>query len=261
MSHRGDHRPVVGTRRGPSGRALRLLPVVLIALVGSACGGGSKEPVAAADLLTCAGPPFSPRVFDGSADAAGGTGPVADALRSVLAMPELSGATDAGWRELGRSSDEVWFGAGEPPFLSGYVHLQQVGSAWTYAGFGSKCTVQPVVPGRSVARWGLDPEAATTGAATTSIDVIVNDSDCSGGVGPEGRLDEPKIAVTDATVSITFTTRPLGGNQTCPGHPPAHRRVDLPERLGARTLVDGGLFPAQPPCRVESGDCADEEPA
>jgi len=64
------------------------------------------------------------------------------------------------------------------------------------------------------------------------------------------------VRITATAVVITFTSEPSGFT-TCLSHPAVRRVVALPEPLGARTLLDGGVYPAQPPCpdarRTECG--------
>ena len=248
---RSGHRTMIGVPR--------LIAILLVLL--TACGEDPSPPMTTTDdlLLTCVGPPFSPEVFDREANAEEGRSAEGEALRAVIRGPLLTGrSSGAGWRELGRSSDQVAYGRGDPPVLAGYVVLRRDGNEWRYHGSGSSCVVRPYRAGRTMARWGLDPNGAEVTPETTRIAVIVNDSVCAGGVGPEERLDDPTVDVTAETITITFTSKPPTGNRTCPSHPPARRTVDLPEPLGGRQLRDGGIFPPQPPCRIEGGDCAND---
>lgn len=264
-NHLEARSPGVHTRR--QGRSIRttsrIAAVSAAAALLAGCGGsdaGTVTPVAPrGPLLSCAGPPFAPAAFDAPADAETASGPEAEALRSVLASPEQGlGLATSGWRRLGVTSDEVAFGRGEPPFLGGYVMLRRVDGAWTRPSSGQSCIVRPYEPGRTSARWGLDPVASPIGADAATIDVIVNDAQCAGGEGPGGRLLDPTIVATEDAITITFATRALEGAQTCPSHPPAHRQVVLPEPLRGRALLDGGVYPARPPCRIEGGDCENE---
>jgi hypothetical protein len=233
-------------------------------ICGTACGSTSPlrasdesadSPPGTGDLLTCAGPPFSPTVFDAAANAEESAAPEGAALRAAIAGPPFDGSRTSGWRELGHSEVEAAFGTGNPPALDGYVVLKKSASDWVYAQSGSGCVVRPYRPGRSLARWGLDPGVPSPSEDAMTLQVIVNDDSCAGGVGPDQRLDPAVVDLTDQTVTITFTSRPPSGAQTCPSHPPAHRTVQLPQRLGNRKVLDGGIFPPQLPCRIENGDC------
>lgn len=238
----------------------QLAAVVLVALGLSSCGNEPATPAQPEGrLLTCAGPPFSPAVFDQPADATASESPEGVALRAALeGEPFQPEDRERSWRELGRSEDEVAFGTGDPPVLRGYVVLQRDGNSWNYSQSGSGCTVKPYRPDRTMARWGLDPNRPAPSPDSTSVDLIVNDQSCAGGVGPDERLDDPVVEVATGTVTITFTSRPPSGDQTCPSHPPAPRRVELPEPLGDRELRDGGIYPPQPPCRINGNDCVND---
>jgi hypothetical protein len=208
-------------------------------------------------LLSCAGPPFPRAALEADPVPLESTSPEVDALRRALDGPPFAAYDQQPreWRQLGRSADEVAFGAGAPPVLGGYVVLHREGDAWKYSQSGSSCVVQPYQEGRTMARWGLDPEATAIDPSSTEFSVVVNDSSCAGGVSPDARLDEPVIEETADAVTVTFTSRPPEGAQTCPSHPPVRRTVHLPSPVGERALRDGGLYPPQPPCRVERGDC------
>ena len=210
-------------------------------------------------LLECRGTRFPASAFDRTANAESANSSEAAALRAFLASGGSPGSVGPygptlGWRLLTRSATEVTYGRGDPPVLSGYVSLRLVRGTWQPNGFASNCVTRPFRDGMNLCRWGLDPELPLPGEATTAIHVIVNDSQCASGIGPDNRLHEPEIEVTDESVTILFATTPLAGFQTCPGHPAAKRVVKLLEALGSRRLLDGGIFPPQPPCPIEWGN-------
>lgn len=207
-------------------------------------------------LLECSGTRFPASTFDLPADAENGDSPEAVVLRAFLASVDSTpggvgpfGPAE-GWRLLARSAAEVMYGRGEPPMLRGYVKLRLVGGTWRPAGYGGHCVTRPFRKGLNVCRWGLDPAVSLPGETATAIHVIVNDSQCASGVGPDNRLREPEIEMTDESVTVLFATTTLTGMQTCPGHPAAKRVVELDEALGLRRLLDGGIYPPQPPCPI-----------
>jgi len=235
--------------------------ILLIALAAAACGNAPSTVVNgnAEELLTCAGPPFSANVFQTAADAVEVEAPENDALRAALESdPFQPDDRNRPWRLLGRTETEVAFGAGDPPLLGGYVVLRSDGDSWRYAQSGSNCLVRPHREGRTLARWGHDPAGPEVSSATSTLHLIVNDEPCASGIGPDERLDDPIIKSTPTALTITFTSRPPPGDQNCPSHPPARRLVTLPEPLGDRELRDGGIFPPQPPCRIDRNDCAND---
>jgi len=180
------------------------------------------------------------------------------ALRRVLAGGSgLRHPPRHGWRRLSASAGTVEFGHGDPPVLDGYVVVHSDNGQWSYEQSGGACIVRPFVRGGIAASWKLDPSAVPPGAFATSLQVMVSDSQCAGGRSPDRRLHEPQVRVLPDVVIVTFSADRLDGNQTCPGHLPARRTVQLPERLGDRQLLDGATVPALPPClRTGVYECA-----
>lgn len=194
----------------------------------------------------------APATAEQAADGAGA------ALRQVLAgsmsVPNLP---QSGWRRLAATSGTVEFGHGDPPVLDGYVVVHLDGGHWRYEQSGGACIVRPFVDDGVVASWKLDPSAESPSPSSTSLQVLVNDSQCAGGRSPEGRLHEPQVRVLSDAIVVTFIAARLDGFQTCPSHPAVHRTIRLPEPLGDRQLLDGATVPARPPCpRLGVDDCA-----
>jgi hypothetical protein len=234
-------------------RTFALAVILLLSSCGNSKSDGSTGTTAAEAppleaLLSCAGPPFDAAAFDAEPINTNGDSPELRAFRSASPRPF---PPDAGpWRELGRSDTEIGYGAGEPPLLDAFIVLRREGDGWGYARSGSGCVVRPLHEGRAPVRWGLQP-ADQPGPPTRLF--VANDEQCAGSAGASERLDEPTIVETTETVTITFTATPTEG--TCPSHPPAIVPITLASPLGDRRLLDGGIYPPQPPCRVENGDC------
>ena len=194
----------------------------------------------------------APATAEQAADGAGA------ALRQVLAgSTSVPNLPQSGWRRLAATSSTVEFGHGDPPVLDGYVVVHLDGGLWSYEQSGGACIVRPFVGDGVVASWKLDPSAVSPGPSSTSLQVLVNDSQCAGGRSPEGRLHEPQVRVLSDAIVVTFIAAQLDGFQTCPSHPAVHRTIRLPEPLGDRQLLDGATVPARPPClRLGVYDCA-----
>lgn len=182
----------------------------------------------------------------------------ARALRRVLAGSSgVPNQPQHGWRRLSAGASTVEFGHGDPPVLDGYVVVHSDNGQWSYEQSGGACIVRPFVGGGIAASWKLDPAAKPPAASSTSLQVMVSDSQCAGGRSTDNRLNEPRVRVLRDAIVITFIADQLDGFQTCSSHLPAHRTVQLPERLGDRQLLDGATVPAQPPClRIGVYDCA-----
>src|SRR5262245_20858338 len=95
----------------------------------------------------------------------------------------------------------------------------------------------------------IDSAYDKPGPATTALHILVWEIGCSGGSPTTGRMSAPFVAMDSSSVTITIGVRPLSGAQTCPGPRGTPALVNLPEPIGARTLLDGGTDPPAPPSR------------
>lgn len=179
------------------------------------------------------------------------------ALRRVLAGGSgLPGQPQHGWRRLSASAGAVEFGHGDPPVLDGYVVVGSDNGEWRFEQSGEACVVRPFVRQGQVAAWKLDPSAVPPDGFSTSVQVLVSDSQCASGRPPDDRLRDPDIRVRPDSIVVTFVADELAGFRTCPSHRPARRTIRLPERLGDRQLLDGATVPAAPPCLRIGYACA-----
>jgi hypothetical protein len=183
-------------------------------------------------------------------------GPAAALRRLIADSTGILNYPAAGWRRLSVTANTVEFGHGEPPVLGGSVVVRSDKGSWRPERYGSSCVVRPFFNGGLAASWKLDPAVASPGPGSTSLRVLVNDSQCASGRSPEERLRRPQVRVLPDAVVVTFIADDLPGLRTCPSHAPARRTVELPERIGHRRLLDGATIPAQPPClRIGVYDC------
>jgi hypothetical protein len=81
--------------------------------------------------------------------------------------------------------------------------------------------------------------------ATESFPALVFEPDCSGDIGPQGRLVGPKITSLDDRVVVQFGFRDLdpGVFACATSNPPLAVQVHLPEPLGNRMLVNPWSWP------------------
>jgi hypothetical protein len=129
---------------------------------------------------------------------------------------------------------------------AGAVSFQTVSrvdnGAWRWSGAqgGGSCPLYYLVPDElNAVDWRLDPAVAPLASATT-LDVLVTERQCVGGVVVGGRLRGPQVVMTEQAVRIAFAAVPPAGNEfTCPGNPESPVTVQLPEPLGAREIVEG----------------------
>jgi hypothetical protein len=93
--------------------------------------------------------------------------------------------------------------------------------------------------GAEVADWVVD---GPIDRASTSILLLVTERACNSGQTAEGRI-RALVEPTDAAVIVTVAVVPRPGDHTCQSNPPTPFVLDLPEPLGARALLDGGVEP------------------
>jgi hypothetical protein len=168
--------------------------------------------------------------------------------------PAFTGRTDlpTKWRVFVEGDKRYYLG-GEPPLLAA-ASVREHGGNWEHQTSGSCTTYLHPSEGRT-AIWGVPGGAVAVDATEFTATVI--DHDCASGVSAEERVGEPRVTETASSIVVTFTARQPRGGGTCPGHRPATRTVPLKAAVGNRTLLDGAVFPAQPPCDIDSAPVGD----
>lgn len=171
--------------------------------------------------------------------------PAARNLRRLLAdgsLPDRSG-----WRLVVFNEDGVLFllpGTRAEGVSFWNAEFGPAEADWQPVRWG-QCEIQPAFEGTEAARWELAP-GEEIGPDTASFEAHVFEQACASGASPEGRIVGPSVVLLDDTVIVILATRPPQGPQTCEPGPPASVRVQLPEPLGDRQLLDGSSFPAEP---------------
>ena len=236
-----------------------LLTVLLVAACAPAgptltdrpSGGAPATSDAPAGLglrYVCGEVPFDPAVLAGPVGAEHDTGPAAAALREHLASggPEVDGLPNLGWIHVGGTPVLADYVARNAAGEMVFVTVQQDAGAWLASGWGG-CRPTAVVEGMSLATWAFPPGAPPPDPASTSFTALVTERACTGGTEMGARLQPPRIAYGDTTVTVLFAAVPLPGGHDCPGNPSAEVEVELQEPLGDRRLVDGAYFPPADP--------------
>lgn len=171
--------------------------------------------------------------------------PAAESLRQLLVDGSLPNRS--GWRLVVFNEDGALFllpGRPEEGVAFWYAELGPAGANWRFVRSG-QCDIQPAFVGVEAARWELSPEERV-GPDTRSFEVLVFEQGCASGASPDGRIVGPAVVLMEDSVTVILGTRPLPGPQTCEPGPPATVRVELPEPVGDRQLLDGATFPAEP---------------
>lgn len=201
-------------------------------------------PVPLAVAYSCGGGRFSPtRLNEPEVDL--GTLPAGRALANFIAS-----GTDAesllpssGWRVVAAEAKEASFVApldGNPPYAHAEAELKD--GAWHIVSWG-QCRPALDLQGANAATWRLAP-GETVSSATTSFLAEVTELACASGISSADRLRPPVIAYDPERVLVIFSVLPLPGDaQECVANPASTVRVELAEPIGARQLLDGGVFP------------------
>ena len=211
-------------------------------------GLGSPPEVALDDVpLTCGTPlVFGVEALDSPPGAEQADHPLATRLREMLVDGSLPNR--AGWQLVVLEDDAALFLLPAAPtdgtaFWNAEFDL--VDGSWEPHRFG-QCDIHPAFEGAEAATWHLVP-GEEPGPESTTFDVIVTELTCASGASLEGRIVGPAVVPIEDAVIVILGTRPPPGPQTCGGPSPSARiRLQLPEPLGDRRLLDGSTFPAEP---------------
>lgn len=169
----------------------------------------------------------------------------AEARVDAPAVLQETNVEDASWFVLAESGSEITLAAGAwdrtgPGKDGQYILLEKEGRTWTAKGWGDCRRLAPVLEGG--AQWvqvDVGPAFDRTSARPT---VVLQEQDCTSSRDPRPYLDEPTVLETEASVTISWTSRAPGA-ATCPGNPSVEQPVELKEPLGDRALLDGSTYP------------------
>ncbi len=211
-------------------------------------------------LIACGGQPYSPSALEGPIGAEAADDAAAAALRELIANPSAldTPLPAEGWRRLyDEGGDVVVFGSGQPNATGGTgalveVTLRDHGDDFAFSGVAYGCTPHVVVEGRSVAEFALAPASMLT-PRTTSIEVLVTERACTGGMPVEDRLGPPDVHYAEDAVEVLFSAEPFESDYdtvTCQSNPPAEVTLELSGPLGDRQLLDASTYPPRDPAEA-----------
>jgi hypothetical protein len=195
--------------------------------------------------LMCGSPlVFGVRALSGLPGAERANHPAAESLRQLIATGPPPPA--AGWRTVVLTTEGALFVAEAEPGEGSSFWSVEIGSAdtgWQPVRWG-QCDIQPAFEGAEAAHWELVPGQELT-PETRVVDVEVHEQACASGASPDGRISGPAVVPLEDAIIVILGTRPPPGPQTCLPGPAATIRIELPEPLGDRQLLDGSTFPAE----------------
>jgi hypothetical protein len=239
-------------------RAFACIAAVATLALGAAVALAAQKPPAAGPdpvvlewtewphRVSCAGMPFDPVASFGSQTGAERERtPQARALRRFIAFfPDEYSVRKHDWRLLAEEGREATFGAGRLPDELEVISVERRKGAWKGWGYSSNCEPATLRKGREAIGWDLDPDQPQLSRKTRSILVDLGPGECNGGKPQADRLQKPEFREQNGALLMSLWLRPLPpGGYTCQGliEPPV--RIQLPEPLGDRPLMDGGTYP------------------
>ena len=179
----------------------------------------------------------------------------AEALRAaIMSRGAPRGIPVSGWIRVVQVADRVLFlapMADEPGFAA--VGLRLRDGVW-HADLDGRCQPEVVLPaGVSRAEWRLDPAFPPPAAGDRQIHVLIHEQACANGRPPVGRVLPPLVTPSETAMTIAILVTNVPGGADCPGNPEFAITVDLPQPLGGRPLLDGGVFPPRDVTKPSSG--------
>lgn len=232
---------------------------LLLALVAApmALGNAGHEKIGGPDPVTAewtewphetscdGGLRFNPvAAFSGPTNAEKGSLPSEKALRRFLAQDILTWVRKRSWRLVVEKHGIAEFASGRLLGELEWMTFRRARGRWKWEGYSSDCEAATLRHGRDAITWTLDPDQPQLGPETDTILVDLGPSECSGGKPAAPRLQKPEFREQNGALLMTLWLRPLPpGGYTCEGviEPPV--KIELPEPLGTRPLMDGGTYP------------------
>jgi hypothetical protein len=200
--------------------------------------------------VVCGSVPFNPlAAFSSPADAERGHMPSEIALRRYLAKTKHAypPSKPHSGRLLVETPRYAEFGRGQ--LANGDVEVNgfRLGKrGWSWFG-SSGCQPALLRHGQEAITWTL-ARGQTLTPSTRAVKVELGPGECASGISQNKRLERPEFREENGALSMALWIHPvpeLGphAGYTCIGtiEPPV--KIQLPEPLGARELLDGGVFP------------------
>lgn len=201
--------------------------------------------------VACGWVPFNPLVaFAAPANAERGHKPSEVALRRYLAKTkhDFPPSKPRSWRLLVETPRIAEFGRGS--LSNGGIEVnsfERKARKWTWAGYSSSCQPALLRNHQSAITWTLAPGQTLT-PSTQIVKVNLGPGECAGGASQNKRLERPEFREENGALLMALWIHPtpeLGPHEafTCIGTVEPPVKIQLPESLGNRKLLDGGVFP------------------
>jgi hypothetical protein len=150
-----------------------------------------------------------------------------------------------GWRLLARSDDEALFGRGQPPRLVTVAVRLDARRRWTFVASSAARPLRATRDGIRASSWRPDPTREPQ-PDDTILRVLVTEQTFSGGQRADSRVLAPDLHLDADQLVLTVYVTPRQGYVGGARNPETPIRVELPEPLGLRRLIDGALAELDP---------------
>jgi LmbE family N-acetylglucosaminyl deacetylase len=149
------------------------------------------------------------------------------------------------WRQLARTEDEALFGRGRPPhLLTVSIVRDPRRDRWRVTAISRGKGLRAACASARASSWRVDPNFEPV-ATDTELRILVTEQRRSGGKRAEGRLLEPELYIGEQELILTMFVSPLPVVAIQGANPETPVRIQLPEPVGERAVLDGALY--EPP--------------
>lgn len=205
------------------------------------------------------GLPFPPAALDGAAGSLDPDDPAVGALLAEISSQTAPNRGSRGsrkqpaapgppppaleaWRLLARTDGEALFARGRPPqMLTVAVRRDGRRRNWTCIGSTAARPLRAARDGIRASSWRIDPTHVLD-PADTMLRVLVTEQTFAGGQRAHARLLAPDLYVGTEELVLTMFVSPAPGFQSRTPNPETPVRIDLPDPVGPRRLIDGALY-------------------
>jgi hypothetical protein len=122
-----------------------------------------------------------------------------------------------------------------------FLSERKPGGAWGFKGLGD-CQMEYLERGSSTLTWWVDPAMPLT-ANSREIHVIAVDP-CQS-ISLDGRLQTPVVRYGTDSILVVLTATQGPNSDVCGTGPSITLIVPLDEKIGGRTVLDGGSWPSR----------------
>jgi hypothetical protein len=172
------------------------------------------------------------------------------ALRSYLSSREGSSSGATSWIRVAQDANQVQFLGRQGGGNLVFVRFVKRAGIWQFV-VGGGCPVRVALkPGTAPIDWRLDP-AVLTGPGSLELALVLDSVPCDPGDPLLEHVLDPVVVVRESAVIVAVLGREDRAVEYCLG--PIPMPVTLPEPLGGRAILDGGVHPPRNVSNPASG--------